>query len=73
MKLSWIINVGRYRNDETGQEYNVKKGKNKLRGTDHYFYLYRNKKIKSLNDIYFKTFANIKNISYICNITLKNY
>jgi hypothetical protein len=40
MKLSNIIKLGRFKNKETGQEYNVKKGRNLQRSTDHYFYTY---------------------------------
>ena len=43
-RLSNIINLGRYKNTETGSEYNIKKGSNKQRGTDLLFYLYRNKR-----------------------------
>ncbi len=41
MKLSNIKELGRYENTETGKEYNLKKGRNKERGTDLIFYLYR--------------------------------
>lgn len=44
IRLSNIISLGRYRNNETGKEYNIKKGKNLQRGTDHIFFLYRNKR-----------------------------
>ncbi|BBI90468.1 hypothetical protein HYO65_gp076 [Tenacibaculum phage PTm1] len=54
MKLSYIINLGRYENKETGKAYNIKKGKNKLRGTDHIFYLYRGSRI-FINDSDFYT------------------
>lgn len=45
MKLTKITNIGRFKNKITGREYNIKKGTNKERGTDHYFYLYRNKRV----------------------------
>lgn len=34
-------NVGRFEDTATGRHVNVKKGRNKQRGTDHYFYMYR--------------------------------
>lgn len=52
MRLTYIINLGRYKNQDTGKEYNIKKGKNPLRGTDHIFYLYRNKR-QFINDAEF--------------------
>lgn len=44
IRLSNIRHVGRYLNPNTGTYVNVKKGTNKQRGTDHYFYLYMNKR-----------------------------
>ena len=44
MKLSNIKPLGRYKNIETGKEYNFKRGTNKQRGTDHIFYLYMGKR-----------------------------
>lgn len=43
--LSNIRSLGRYKNLVTGKCFNVKKGRNKERSTDHIFYLYRGKKI----------------------------
>lgn len=43
-KLNNIRELGRYKNIETGNEYNIKKGTNKKSGTDLIFYLYRGKK-----------------------------
>lgn len=43
-KFSNIRPLGRYKNIETGKEYNIKKGTNKQRGTDSIFYLYRSEK-----------------------------
>jgi len=43
-KLSNIRELGRYKNIETGSEYNIKKGRNMQRGTDLIFYLYRGKR-----------------------------
>jgi hypothetical protein len=43
-KLSNIRKLGRYKNTETGSEYNIKKGRNMQRGTDLIFYLYRGKR-----------------------------
>lgn len=40
-KLSNIRALGRYKNIETGKEYNIKKGRNPQRGTTLIFYLYR--------------------------------
>jgi hypothetical protein len=40
-KLSNIQELGRYKNTETGKDYNLKKGRNLQRGTDVIFYLYR--------------------------------
>ncbi|MDC3312700.1 hypothetical protein OAV22_02060 [Flavobacteriaceae bacterium] len=45
MKLRNIRNVGRFKNPKTGREVNVKTGNWASRGTDHYFYLYRGKRI----------------------------
>jgi hypothetical protein len=44
-KLSNIRELGRFKNTETKKEYNLKKGTNKQRGTDHVFYLYRGKRV----------------------------
>lgn len=44
-KLSNIKKLGRYKNIETGKEYNLKKGRNMQRKTDLIFYLYRGKRI----------------------------
>lgn len=43
-RLSNIRELGRYKNTETENEYNIKKGTNKQRGTDLIFYLYRGKR-----------------------------
>ncbi len=43
-RLSNIRPLGRYKNTETGKEYNIKKGRNNARGVDIIFYLYRNKR-----------------------------
>lgn len=45
MKMSNIRPVARMRNEETGQEVNVKKGRRADRGTDHYFYTYRGERV----------------------------
>jgi hypothetical protein len=45
MKLKNIINLGRYKNLKTSQEYNVKKGTRVDRSIDIIFYLFRNKRI----------------------------
>jgi zona occludens toxin (predicted ATPase) len=39
-KLSNIRELGRYQTTETGNEHNIKKGRNMQRGTDLIFYLY---------------------------------
>lgn len=44
-RLTNIRELGRYKNIETGKEYNIKKGTNKQRGTDLLFYLYMGKRI----------------------------
>lgn len=41
MKLNNIRPLGRYKNTETGKEYNLKQGRNSQRGTDLIFYLYK--------------------------------
>jgi hypothetical protein len=41
MKLTNIRNLGRYKNLQSGKEYNVRKGTRKGRGTDIVYYLYR--------------------------------
>lgn len=38
-KLTNIKNLGRYKNNETGKEYNLKTGHRSERGTDVIFYL----------------------------------
>lgn len=43
-KLSYIRELGRYKNIETEKEYNIKKGTNKQRGTDVIYYLFRGKR-----------------------------
>jgi hypothetical protein len=45
MVLSNVRPLGRYKNTDTGKEYNVKKGYNQQRGTDNIFYYYRGKRI----------------------------
>lgn len=45
MKLCNIKPLGRYKNTITNQEYNVKTGYRKDRGTDHKFYLYRGARV----------------------------
>lgn len=44
-KLSNLRPVGRFKNNTTGKEYNIKKGTVKDRGTDRYFYLYRQNRV----------------------------
>lgn len=44
-RLSNIQELGRYKNTNTGTEYNLKKGTVKQRGTTLIFYLYRGKRI----------------------------
>ena len=44
-KLTNIRSLGRFENIDTKKQYNVKKGRNKMRGTSHYFYLYRGTRI----------------------------
>ncbi len=43
-KIINIRAVGRFKNTETGKEYNIKKGTIKQRGIDLIFYLYRGKR-----------------------------
>lgn len=43
-RLSNIKPLGRYTNTETGKSYNLKKGRNMQRGTDHIFYLVSGKR-----------------------------
>lgn len=45
MKINNIRPLGRFKNNLTGQIYNVKKGNKVGYGTDIYFYLYRNSRI----------------------------
>lgn len=53
VRLTNIVELGRYRNTETGAEYNIKKGRNKQRGTDSMFYTYRGvRKFISDRDFY---------------------
>lgn len=59
-KLSNIRPLGRYKNTETGKEYNIKKGRNAQRGTDVIFYLYRNNRV-IINDRDFYT--NFKKVT----------
>lgn len=44
VKLSNVRELGRFKNVETGKEYNLKKGRNNQRGVDVIFYLYRGKR-----------------------------
>lgn len=62
-RLTNIIELGRYKNTQTGKEYNLKKGRNMARGTDLIFYLYSNKR-QFISDfefysIYKKLFNNL--------------
>jgi len=43
-KLTNVRAIGRYKNTETGNEYNIKIGTNKQRGVNVIFYLYRGKR-----------------------------
>ena len=43
-RLKNIRPLGRYKNVATGQQYNVHKGQDRDKGTDHYFYIYRGKR-----------------------------
>ncbi len=43
-KLTNIQALGRFTNIETGKSYNMKKGRNMQRGTDHIFYLVSGKR-----------------------------
>ena len=45
MKLRNIRSLGRFKNVETGKEYNVKSGRRVGRSTDHLFYFYRFKRV----------------------------
>jgi hypothetical protein len=45
MRLTNIRERGRYKNTVTGQEVNVKIGRDRQRSTDHLFYQYRGKKM----------------------------
>lgn len=45
MRLTNIRPLGRYKNTETNISYNMKKGRNMQRSTDHIFYLYRGKRM----------------------------
>lgn len=45
MKLTNIRELGRFKNTENNKEYNIKKGRNKQRGIDVIFYLYRGKRV----------------------------
>ncbi len=45
MKLSNIRQIGRFENPQNKREYNVWKGRNMQRGTDHLFYLYMGKRM----------------------------
>ncbi len=45
VRLTMIRELGRFREVQTGKEYNLKKGRNVSRGTDHIFYIYRGKRV----------------------------
>lgn len=60
MKLRNIRNVGRFRNEITKQEYNVKIGRRQGRSTDHYFYLYRGKRMFINDADYFNNHTKIE-------------
>ena len=64
MRLTNIIPIGRFKNIETGKEYNLKKGRNLERGTDVVFYLFRGQRVfVSDSDFYKKYIKNEKGIS----------
>jgi hypothetical protein len=44
-RLTMIRELGRFREVQTGKEYNLKKDRNVSRGTDHIFYIYRGKRV----------------------------
>ena len=58
-RLTNITNLGRYVNTETGHEYNLKKGRNKQRGTDLIFYLYRGKRQFISDKDFYSIYKNI--------------
>jgi len=45
IRLKNTRGIGRYRNDETGKEVNIKKGNCLNRGYSYYFYLYRGNRV----------------------------
>ena len=61
-KLSDIRPLGRYTNTTTGSSYNIKKGRDKKKGTDHIFYYNRNSRV-FINDAEFchnfKKYTNV--------------
>jgi hypothetical protein len=44
-RLSNIKPIGRFKNSDSKKEVNLKSGKNRQRGTDHIFYLYRGQRV----------------------------
>lgn len=61
MKLTNIRNLGRYKNLQSGKEYNVRKGTRKGRGTDIVYYLYRGTRmIIPDNEFYGGNYEKIK-------------
>lgn len=61
MKLSNIRKMGRFKNTETGQTYNIHKGRYMTRGTDVLFYLYKGKRIFISDYDYFHIHMEITN------------
>lgn len=61
MRITNIRKVGRFKNLETEQEYNVYKGQRTSRSTTHYFYLYRNKRILIPDSEYFNNHTKTPN------------
>ncbi len=53
IQLKAVVNIGRYKDTETGKQYNIKKGKRVNRGTDHIFYYYRGKRVFINDNIFY--------------------
>lgn len=62
MRLTQIKSVGRFEDTRTGKRYNVKRGRNKTRSTDHYFYFYIGKRVYLSDKDFFTFFVNTETL-----------
>lgn len=61
-KLTNIRQLGRFKCIETNREYNIKKGRNAQRGTDHLYYLYKGKRMFINDSDFYHNYEQVEEI-----------